>query len=650
MAGISTPTPSLTLSPSLSASVTPTQTQTVSLTQSASATLTQSTTETETATTTPTATFSATATATLTRTLTQTLTQTKTLTQTLTQTFTQTVTGSVTPTSSASDTVTDTFSATETSVPTPTQTLTPSASGTASLTLPSLTLPTLTATLSAMARTRTPTLSLTLTHSLSESRSLSDTVTVTTITGATPTLSHTLTPTQTLTATATPSLTGTIFIPVDDDDDGLPAVWVVFIVVGCILCLVVCLQLLYRWYDKGARNRGEALYEVDLSERDMGIDLEDKPGRERRRAADGDKKIRGVPIRAVRQGSAADLLGITPNHRVVHVDGKFIKGREDFIDSYLNKDRVWMLLAHAPLSEETVAWVAAAVAIAATVVGRTHPSPITSIKKGEDNMTTPLVHSDYHAMHMGVPDSVAQQLSASSVMAAARMENREEDARDAILGTEETARKSFDSMSPQRGQRGLLELDQHVMFSHPGTADLGLENPLAAIPPHSDKRVDAFNPMLLVDYMHSSGSVGGVGAIGEQYLDTMVYCPSRGVCAVPFLKVTASMPPSSRQVILTPSELRVEHNSSAKVDVAVPLEHVQDVLHSDDGLVGIVVPRQPHDLCMQFTPAYSRTFLVALGNAYMARTGVSITARRFTTAQLISKPISTLLRLEVVDF
>eukprot|EP00754_Rhynchopus_humris_P017597 Rhum_TRINITY_DN14575_c3_g1::Rhum_TRINITY_DN14575_c3_g1_i1::g.99196::m.99196 len=158
-------------------------------------------------------------------------------------------------------------------------------------------------------------------------------------------------------------------------------------------------------------------------------------------------------------------------------------------------------------------------------------------------------------------------------------------------------------------------------------------------------------PDLLQEYTRPATAAGGVGSIGAAFIDNLTYCPSRGVCVIPFLKVTDGMPPATRQLVVTPGVLRVERNDSEYVELSVQVEDIADVLHTDDGLVGLVLSQaaHEHDLCMQLTPAYSRTLLVALGNVYLGKTGHTISTQRLTSANLIAKPLGTLMRLEGLD-
>ena len=493
---------------------------------------------------------------------------------------------------------------------------------------------------------------------------------------------------RTVSASLSPTLTESLKpfeahrSPGSGDSDSFPAYAIILIVIG-LLCVIGIIIFVIRAKLKedalGNRERlGQSSVLVDVSARDLGVEVMDDEARRSLHADqkknDG-KRERGIRVVRVKDGMAGATHGVTTSHNILAVDGKTMNSRKDFESSTHGREVFWLLLwnrdagktgtaAGATAEEDSSVRSFREAAQGRSRVGRGAGAGSRQLlrRKGKVEKEEPLVESDYVSMCRVVEEAISQKLTTQfdqqmrDFTVVSKVQHAEETGRGDIEGGEQAVRGGFENMSPTRGGAGLQELDRFVSFTQAqdsgtgggGGDSLVYGNPLVEYQPGGSALMA---PDLLQEYTRPATAAGGVGSIGAAFIDNLTYCPSRGVCVIPFLKVTDGMPPATRQLVVTPGVLRVERNDSEYVEMSVQVEDIADVLHTDDGLVGLVLSQaaHEHDLCMQLTPAYSRTLLVALGNVYLGKTGHTISTQRLTSANLIAKPLGSLMRLEGLD-
>ncbi|KAJ9465957.1 hypothetical protein DIPPA_20097 [Diplonema papillatum] len=384
----------------------------------------------------------------------------------------------------------------------------------------------------------------------------------------------------------------------------------------------------------------------------------------------------GLKVTAVRFGGAAAAAGISTRHVILSVNGVPMKNEHDF-DAQVNRRgqfpcRILALRSNTdPANVSSCVAALAVLAVSASATGDERargrrsnvtfspPEPEWAATTPAPGLSTPLL--DRPSRESPEPGSPPTRPTFRAILPYGLLEAQEAESRSQIASAETDDRLTLAtkavhlasrelSPAPPTPQRSLPRRGvAGSKFSHPRTPPTlnprsqqrGTPNSQSlSFPSPRDEHSPWGSPFRETEQHSDPGDNSD-----DDYVERVVYSPSRGVCTVPFLLLSVGVPPQPRTAVLSRSEFRVEQ-SSGEADVAIKLEHIDIARQSDDGLVAFELPTHNRDLAMQFTPKDAKTFMTALGAFFHKRTGLALAVKKLYPSSLFHNPLQSYLRLE----
>ena len=397
--------------------------------------------------------------------------------------------------------------------------------------------------------------------------------------------------------TATLSTTITVQPPLLDDrdmSDGplLAGYEIAIIVVISVICYASLLFCIYRRRRERKMLRAWSKREpitiwVDLKgERLLGVTVEP----EERSPLLGNDAVTGLEIVDVKPESVAEKSGLKIGHIILQIDGKMVNTQQelDFEVSHMDKQRFPILLTK-PCGTAYIDIVAASLAISVLSM-----------------------HADIDYYYAASPGSVSEM----SPMGSFSIPLLKKDVYSTLakLTTSDRTSELIESESSARLTIIVREIDSRGDIK---------EN---------------YVPMTVSQVEPTFNQLGST-------VQTTVYMAPEAVCFIPFLKITEGFPPSVRNVAITKVDIRIEL-ASGVIESAILLELINEVIMTDDGMIGLLIPSYPFDICMQFTAMDAKTFLSSFGIEFLRKTGMPLHIRKVFASFMSSHPIKDVLRVE----
>eukprot|EP01064_Diplonema_japonicum_P008869 TRINITY_DN16330_c0_g1_i1.p1 TRINITY_DN16330_c0_g1~~TRINITY_DN16330_c0_g1_i1.p1 ORF type:complete len:316 (+),score=32.79 TRINITY_DN16330_c0_g1_i1:391-1338(+) len=289
---------------------------------------------------------------------------------------------------------------------------------------------------------------------------------------------------------------------------------------------------------------------------------------------------------SVEEGSPADIAGITTSHTILAIDGSDIRDTDDVRRELIGKDKVRVLTVH-----RVVELKAADIAVISSLLISAASCEIIDPVEGISLAVPP---SSFSNPLGGVFEYTEFAKTVEPLLPVLEPAATDAQSQKSVV----TSSSRFTRTTDTSGRKTLRTTQQ----------------PMRAYQPPSVSQSPFRSPPV------------------KGFVDSVVTSPHRGIHAVSFLKVTNDLPPCSRTAVLTDVHLRCE-NLSGVIEQTVALEHIDCLYTTDDGFIGLKVPTHGSDLGMQLTAPSARSFLVALGSAFLKRTGMSLATKRLPTVQ-----------------